>query len=301
MRITALSGGVGGARMLRGLASIDTVDLTAIVNVGDDDVIYGLHVAPDLDTVTYTMADVHSNARGWGRTDETWQVMEELDRFPFDSTFRLGDRDLALNLYRTTRLAQGAMLSEVTREICKVFGVDAAVLPVSDDPVRTKLLVDGTWLDFQDYFVRRRHADTVTDVRFAFVDTARPGPGVIDAIESSDAIVIGPSNPILSIWPILAVPRTREAMRGKRVMAVSPLIGGSAVKGPLAELLPNLGYSTDTEGIVRSYGDLLTDLVVHTGDEPDRPVAPVIHVTDTLIPGGDSASRLAREMVAWLG
>jgi len=300
MRITALSGGVGGARMLRGLASIETVDMTAVVNVGDDDVIYGLHVAPDLDTVTYTMADVHSNARGWGRTDETWHVMEELDRFPFDSTFRLGDRDLALNLYRTTRMARGATLADVTSEICKVFGIEAAVLPVTDDPVRTKLFVGDTWLDFQDYFVRRRHADTVTDVRFAYVDDARPAPGVIRSLSSSDAVVIGPSNPILSIWPILAVPGVREAMVGKRVMAVSPLIGGSAVKGPLADLLPSLGYSTDTEGIVRSYGDLLTDLVVHTGDEPSRPVTPAIHVTDTLIPDRDSAARLAREMISWL-
>lgn len=301
MRITALSGGVGGARMLRGLAAIDEIELTAIVNVGDDDAIYGLHLAPDLDTVTYTMAGVHGHARGWGRAAETWNVMDELARFPIDSTFRLGDKDLALNLYRTARLAAGDTLSEITAALTQAFGLTSQVLPVTDDPVRTKLLVDGAWLDFQDYFVRRGHRDPVRDVRFAYVDDSRPAPGVLDAIAASDAVVIGPSNPILSIWPILAVPGVADAIRSRpRTMAVSPLVGGSAVKGPLGELLPALGYSTDTTGIVGCYGDLLTDLVVHPGDEPGVDVLPTVHVTDTLIGEPEAAARLAREMMTWL-
>lgn len=299
MRITSLSGGVGGARMLRGLAAIDEIELTAVVNVGDDDRVYGLALSPDLDTVSYTLAGRHSESRGWGRTDETWHVMEELSQFPIDSSFRLGDRDLALNLFRTTRLAEGATLSQVTAEITKAFGIRCPVLPVSDDIIRTKVLVADQWVDFQDYFVRRRHAVPVSDVRFAHIAHARPAPGVIDALSNCDAIVIGPSNPILSIWPILAVPAVRDAMRGTRVMAVSPLIGGKAVKGPLTDLLPRFGYSTDTHGIVASYGDLLTDIVVHDGDEPG-PIGPAVHVTDTQIGEEAAAARLAAEMLTWL-
>lgn len=286
--------------MLRGLAAIEEIELTAVVNVGDDDRIYGLHLSPDLDTVLYTLAGVHSETRGWGRTDETWNVMDELAAFPLDSTFRLGDRDLALNLYRTTRLFEGATLSEVTGELAKALGVACRVVPVSDDPVRTKVRTAEEWLDFQDYFVRRRHSVTVSEVRFDGVTDARPAPGVLDAISVSDAVVIGPSNPFLSIWPILAVPGVREAMGGKRVMAVSPLIGGAAVKGPLAELLVSLGHSLDTAGISSAYDDLLTDLVVHRGDEPSIEIAPRVHVTDTLIQEPAAATRLASELISWL-
>ncbi|MEX1271210.1 MAG: 2-phospho-L-lactate transferase CofD family protein, partial [Acidimicrobiia bacterium] len=158
MRITALSGGVGGARMLRGLAGMGEIDLTAVVNVGDDDFIYGLALSPDLDTVTYTLADLHSETRGWGRDDETWNVMDELDRFSIDSSFRIGDRDLALNLYRTTRMAEGASLSEVTAEITRAFELGTTLLPASNDRIATQVESAGSWLDFQDYFVRRRHA-----------------------------------------------------------------------------------------------------------------------------------------------
>ena len=299
MKITALSGGVGGARMLRGLAVIDEIELTAVVNIGDDDRVYGLALSPDLDTVTYTLAGRHSETRGWGRADETWHVMEELSEFPIDSSFRLGDRDLALNLFRTTRLAEGAPLSQVTAEIAKTFGITCSIRPVSDDMIRTKILVGGEWLDFQDYFVRRRHAVPVSDIRFAYIEDARPAPRVIDALSNCDAIVLGPSNPILSIWPILAVPGVRDAMLGTRVMAVSPLIGGTAVKGPLTDLLPRFGYSTDTHGIVASYGDLLTDIVVHDGDDPGT-IGPRVHVTDTRIGERASAARLAAEMLTWL-
>ena len=300
MRITALSGGVGGARLLRGLAAIDDLDVTAVVNVGDDDRIYGLHVSPDLDTVVYTLAGVHSDERGWGRSDESWVVMDELVRFPLDSAFRLGDRDLALNLYRTTRLAENAGLTQVTAEISKAFGIGVTVLPVTDDEVRTRLKVDGIWIDFQDYFVRRRHAVPVEDVRFDGADEARPTPGVLEALERADAIVIGPSNPILSIWPILAVPGVRDAMEDKQVLAVSPLIGGRAVKGPLAELLPAFGYGTDTAGVVATYAGLVTDIVVDRSDDPGPIPDVTVHVADTLITETAAARRLASQIVAWL-
>lgn len=300
MRITALSGGVGGARLLRGLAALDDLDLTAVVNVADDDRIYGLAVCPDLDTVTYTLAGVHSDERGWGRTDESWNVMGEMGRFPLDSSFRVGDLDLALNLYRTTRLAEGATLTQVTAEITKAFGIGLPVLPVTDDPVRTRLEVDGSWIDFQDYFVRRRHAVPVSGVRFDGADKARPSPAIVQAFERADAIVIGPSNPILSIWPIIAVPGVREAIAGKRVLTVSPLIRGRAVKGPLADLLPVFGYSTDTGGIIASYDGLLTDIVVDHADHPGEIDGLTVHTADTLIVDLDAARRLASEIISWL-
>ena len=300
MRITALSGGVGGARMLRGLAGVGEIELTAVVNVGDDDVIYGLALSPDLDTVTYTLAGLHSETRGWGRDDETWQVMDELGRFPIDSSFRVGDRDLALNVFRTVRLADGATLSEVTAEITRAFAVATPVLPASDERIATQVESDGAWLDFQDYFVRLRHAVPVSDVRFAGIDRARPAPGVLEAIGSSDAVVIGPSNPILSIWPILDVPGIRDAVAGRRVMVVSPLIGGSAVKGPLADLMPAFGMSTGTRGVIEAYAGLVTDVVVHHGDEPEHGVGPMVHSADIRIADPASAFRLASEMLSWL-
>jgi LPPG:FO 2-phospho-L-lactate transferase len=287
--------------MLRGLASIAEVELTAIVNVGDDDLIYGLYLSPDLDTVTYTLAGLQSETRGWGRTDESWQVMDELARFPIDSSFRIGDRDLALNLYRTSRLAEGVTLSAVTGEITKAFGIGCTILPMSDDPVRTKLEVGGTWVDFQDYFVRLRHAVPVTNVKFQGAETSRPAPGVIEALEQSDAVVIGPSNPILSIWPMLAIPGVRETLEGRRVMVVSPLIGGAAIKGPLADLLPVFGYTLDTAGIVASYDGLISDVVVHHGDETSVDTGARVYVSDTYIAEHPAAIRLAEEMISWLG
>ena len=286
--------------MLRGLAGMGEIDLTAVVNIGDDDFIYGLAFSPDLDTVTYTLAGLHSESRGWGRDDESWNVMDELGRFPIDSSLRIGDRDLALNLYRTTRLAAGASLSEVTAEITRAFAITASVLPASDDRIATQLESEGAWIDFQDYFVRRRHAVPVTGVRFAGIENARPAPGVVEAFARADAVVIGPSNPILSIWPILDVPGVRDAITGHRVMVVSPLIGGKAVKGPLAELLPAFGFTTDTSGIIDSYGGLVTDVVVHHGDAPQIDGEATIHVSDTHIADPTSATRLATEMISWL-
>lgn len=300
MRITALSGGVGGARLLRGLAAVGDIELTAIVNVGDDDRIYGLHLSPDLDTVTYTLAGVHSESRGWGRTGETWNVMEELARFGVDTSFRVGDRDLALNLYRTARLADGAALSTVTAEITAAFDIPHPLLPVTDDPVRTRVRVEGEWIDFQDYFVRRRHAVPVDDVAFDGASEARTAPGVLEALANADAVVIGPSNPILSIWPILAVPGVRDALAPARVVAVSPLISGAAVKGPLADLMPRFGFSLDTAGVLAAYGGLVGDVIVHSGDERSAPDGTRVLATDTRIAEPAAAARLAKELIAWL-
>jgi LPPG:FO 2-phospho-L-lactate transferase len=299
-----LSGGVGGALLARGLAAVTGVDLTVIVNVGDDERIYGLLVSPDIDTVVYTMAG-REGPHGWGLRDDPFTVMAALDALPIDTTFRIGDRDIATNLFRTDRMAGGWSLTWVTTALASAFGVPATVLPATDDPLRSQLKVaEGDWISFQEYFVVRRHADEVEDIRFEGAGFCRPAPGVVEAIEASDALIIGPSNPVLSIWPILAVPAIGEAVAQKtRVMAVSPLIGGSALKGPAHRILAALGYGTGTSAVIASYGGLLTDIVIDNADADDATGVkkPRIHVTDTRMPDLAASTRLAQVIVEAIG
>ncbi len=271
VRITALAGGVGAARLLRGLVEVvDPAAVTAIVNTGDDFVIHGLHVCPDLDTVTYTLADAVNPETGWGLAGETWTAMAALDRFGAGLTwFRLGDRDLATHLYRTRRLGEGAPLSVVTAEITAAWGVGVRLLPMSDDRVQTRLEVPGEGeIEFQDYFVRRRHDVSVRAVRFAGAAEAVAGPGVLEALADADRVVICPSNPIVSIDPILAVPGVRAAVEARRadVVAVSPIVAGAALKGPAARLLAELGHDVSVVGIARHYAPLASVLVVDEAD-----------------------------------
>jgi len=299
MRVVLLSGGVGGARLARGFPAVVDVDATVVVNVGDDDSIYGLWVSADLDTVVHTLAGVEG-PQGWGRADETWNVMDALAAFPVDTSFRLGDTDLATNLFRTDRLAAGVPLSEITAGICATLGVDTKVLPATDDRVATRVRTDGgEWLDFQTYFVRRRHRDQVSEVIYQGAESAQPAPGVLQALETADAVIIGPSNPPLSVLPILAVPGIREAVASAaHVVGVSPLIGGAAVKGPAAELLASLGYPPGNRGVLAAYEGLVTDMVVHYSDREDLGVN--VLATDIMIPDAAAASRLAEEIVSWL-
>ncbi len=213
--ITALAGGVGAAKLLRGLVpAVGAGEVTAIVNTGDDTIMHGLHISPDLDTVSYTLSGRSDEERGWGLADETWTVMDALEKLGGDSWMRLGDHDLATHLYRTNRLTQGATLSEVTSELCSVLGVPARLIPMSDDPVRTRMqLSGGPEIAFQDYFVRLRHSVPVSSVRYDGAGDAAPAPGVLDAIRDGDAVIICPSNPILSIGPLLAVPGIADAVR----------------------------------------------------------------------------------------
>ena len=286
--------------MARGFPAMPDVETTVVVNVGDDDLMYGLYVSPDIDTVVYGLAGV-AGPHGWGRADDSWAVMDELERFEIDTTFRLGDRDLALNLFRTERLGAGVPLSEVTRMQAAAFDVPLRILPATDDPLRTRVQLEatGAWLDFQTYFVRRGHQDRVVAVDFAGSGEARPAPGVLDAIEAADAVVIAPSNPILSVWPILSIGGIREALTSARVLAVSPLIDGDALKGPAADIMASMGLSAGTAGVIEAYEGLLDDLVVDTGDVVSHPDVR-IHGTDTRIPGWEEAHRLAKEIVAWL-
>lgn len=301
MRVVELSGGVGGARLARGLAGVESIDLTVVVNVGDDLPTHGLYVSPDLDTVVYTLAGLEG-PHGWGRADDTFVVNQELARFGVDNRFQLGDLDLALKIYRTERMATGAPLSEVTDVIRKSFGIEARVLPVSDQPIRTRVTTrEGIELSFQTYFVERGHRDHLQSLAFHGSSDAGPAPGVIEAIESADTVVIGPSNPPLSVWPMLAVAELEEAVkRHPRVVAVSPLIAGKTVKGPADVVMADLGLGSGTAAVLASYRDLIDTLVVDRADVSATGVVDGVTVVamDTLIPGRVEAERLARELLA---
>ncbi|MDE0130927.1 MAG: 2-phospho-L-lactate transferase [bacterium] len=303
--VLLLSGGVGGARLARGFSRLEEWETTVVVNTGDDDWVYGVYVAPDLDTVVYTLAEAEG-PQGWGLVDETWQVMESLSGFPIDTTFRLGDRDLATNLFRTMRIGEGKPLSLITEEIAAAFGLGIRLLPATDHPLRTKLrTIGGEWLDFQDYFVRRQHRDRIARIRFDGAEAARPAPGVIEAIGAAQAVVIAPSNPPLSIWPILAVPGIRSALESAdTVIAVSPLFGGKALKGPAADVMDSLGLPPGNRGVAEAYGDLLSDLVVDTGDAEDvgflSDMGLGAWATDTRIADPAASARLAAEIMAAL-
>ena len=303
--VLLLSGGVGGARLARGFSRLEEWETTVVVNTGDDDWVYGVYVAPDLDTVIYTLAEAEG-PQGWGLVDETWQVMESLSGFPIDTTFRLGDRDLATNLFRTMRIGEGKPLSLITEEIATAFGLGMRLLPATDQPLRTKLrTVGGEWLDFQDYFVRRQHRDRITRIRFDGAEAARPAPGVIEAIGAAQAVIIAPSNPPLSIWPILAVPGIRSALEAAdTVIAVSPLFGGKALKGPAADVMDSLGLPPGNRGVAEAYRGLLSGLVVDTGDAGDvgflSDMGLEAWATDTRIADPAASARLAAEIMAAL-
>jgi len=301
MKVVELSGGVGGARLARGLDAVPDVDLTVVVNVGDDLPTHGLYVSPDLDTMVYTLAGVEG-PHGWGRADDTFVANAELARFGVDNTFRLGDLDLALKIYRTHRLGTGDTLAQVTDRVRAGFGIDATILPASNDPVRTMVTThDGETLTFQEYFVDRGHRDRVREVAFDGAADAAPAPGAARAIEEAEMVIIGPSNPPLSIWPILAVEEIDAAVRSHpRVVAVSPLIGGRALKGPADSIMADLGLGTGTGAVLASYRNLIDTLVVDDSDRAD--VGEVDGVTvvaaGTRIPGRAEARRLSEAILA---
>jgi len=300
--ITALAGGVGAARLLRGmLRTVSASEVTAVVNTGDDTVLHGLYISPDLDTVTYTLGGLNDDERGWGLAGETWNVMEALERIGGETWFSLGDRDLATHLYRTQRLASGASLSQVTAEITDAFGVEARLLPMSDDPVRTFLqLAGGPEISFQDYFVRRHHDVPVEAVRFDGAARSSPAPGVLGALERADNLVICPSNPVVSIGPVLAVPGVLDALSARRedVVAVSPIVAGAALRGPADRLLVELGHGSSVVGVARLYARVAATLVI---DEADADLASEVEATGvrcvvspTIMQTPDHAAKLAR-------
>ena len=312
--ITVLCGGVGAARMLAALGTVvEPTDLTGIVNVGDDLELHGLRICPDLDTITYTLADQVNPDTGWGLRDESWQAMEMVDRYGGVRWFALGDRDLGTHLFRTHRLREGADLATVTQEVTSAWGIAPRLLPATNDHLRTMVtlahddtpgdgspgLPAGSEIGFQEYFVRRRHAVAVSAVRIDGEGTARPAPGVLDALAEAEVVVIAPSNPIVSIAPVLAVAGMRDAVvaRRRNVVAVSPIVAGAALKGPAARLLQELGHEPSVVGVARYYAGLAGTLVI---DGADAALAPAVEaeglrcvVTSTIMSQPGVAATLA--------
>jgi LPPG:FO 2-phospho-L-lactate transferase len=300
MKVVELSGGVGGARLARGLAAIENLDLSVIVNVGDDETIHGLKVSPDIDTVIYTLAGVEG-PEGWGRHRDTFNVNDELGRLGLDNRFRLGDLDLALNVYRTHRLDAGESLAQVTDNIRRRFGIAPLILPATEDPVRTEVRVaSGAWLSFQEYFVLRQHRDEVLEIRFSGAAESRPAPNAVDSITEADVVILAPSNPPLSIWPILAVPGIREAVaHHPRVAAISPLFGGRALKGPADRVMSSLGLPAGNLGVAKAYENLVDILVIDRSDAADAALIEGMGVVveDTLIKEASASARLGRAIL----
>ncbi|MEQ6889125.1 2-phospho-L-lactate transferase [Halomonas sp. CS7] len=304
-RIVALSGGVGGAKLAEGLMrAVVEGEMTLVVNTGDDFNHLGLHVCPDVDTALYTLSGLANPQTGWGRRDETWSFMQALEQFGGESWFRLGDADLALHVERTRRLAAGEPLSSVISDLAERLAIPARILPMSDDPVRTRLDTEIGALDFQHYFVREQCRPRVNSIEFKGAEKARLSPGAVRALADEDlgAIILCPSNPYLSIAPMLAVPRMRELIRSADVpvVAVSPLVGGEAVKGPTTKIMNELGLSVSVLQIVQDYADLIDGLVLDSRDAGlrDRIDLPVT-VTDTLMHTPQDRLRVARETLAF--
>lgn len=305
-RIAVLCGGVGAARFLSGLVDVtDPAGVTAIVNVADDDVFHGLHISPDIDTVLYTLAGLVHPEQGWGRQDETFHTQEELARFGEDTWFRLGDRDLAAHIHRTRRLGEGDTLTQVVDGMRRSLGIGARVLPASDGPQQTRVRTDDGWIAFQEYFVKRRSADVVRELRFE--PAASPTHEVLAAIAEADAVVLAPSNPFVSIGPILALAGLRDAIHDARatVVAVSPIVGGAAIKGPAAAMLEAFGQEVSALGIAKRYAGLIDAFVI---DDLDRALAPAIDAlgirataTATLMRDGATRAALARAVLATAG
>jgi LPPG:FO 2-phospho-L-lactate transferase len=300
MKIVALAGGVGGAKFAHGLAQVlPPEDLTVIVNTGDDFEHYGLYICPDLDTVCYTLAGLANPETGWGRVDETWNVIANAAKLGGPDWFNLGDRDLGTHLERTRRLNEGQTLSKITNDFCKAWGVEQTILPMSDQPVRTIVETEEGDLAFQEYFVHRRCEPGVRGFRFEGVDIAEPAPGALEALQSAEAVIICPSNPWVSIDPILQVIKSIE----KPVVAISPIIGGQTVKGPAAKMFRELGIEPSALAVAGHYCDLVTGFVLDKIDEQlkgEVGLNMITMVTDTLMKDLNDRSRLAQEVLNFI-
>jgi LPPG:FO 2-phospho-L-lactate transferase len=305
-RLVALSGGVGGAKLASGLATVLPAGrLTVVANTGDDFEHLGLHISPDIDSLLYALAGVNDPVRGWGRREESWVFMSELERLGLDTWFQLGDRDLAVHVHRTSRLRAGGTLTAVTAELTRTFGVGTAVLPMTDDSVRTIVETTSGPLAFQEYFVRRRCEPEVTGIRFHGAASARASRAVEDALKARDlaGIVICPSNPWLSIDPILSVPGIREAVRasGAPVVAVSPVVDGKALKGPTVKIMRELGHAVSARAIASHYGRMIDAFVLDSRDAhlagAIRATGTAVHVADTIMRASESRNALAATVV----
>ena len=306
LKLVALAGGVGGAKLAHGLAQIlPPENLTIIVNTGDDFKHLGLSISPDLDTVCYTLAGLANPLTGWGRIDESWNASENIAKLGGPTWFQLGDRDLGTHLVRSHRLQKGDSLSAITRDFCRAWDVEQTILPMTDDKVRTivKTVTQGE-LAFQEYFVHQRCEPTVTGFRFAGTESARPAEGVLEAIDNADAVVICPSNPWVSIQPILAVAGIKHACSAKPVVAISPIIGGKAVKGPAAKMYAEMGIQPSAFAVAKHYRDLLSGFVFDNVDEESETAIQKLvvktFITDTLMKDEKGRHRLAKDVLDFI-
>ena len=297
-----LAGGLGGSRCVHALAlAAGAEHVTAIGNVGDDLEMWDLHVSPDLDTIMYTLAGLLDEDRGWGVRGDTYEAMAVAEQAGRETWFTLGDQDAGLHILRTRLLKSGEPLSTATRKLVESLGVRVRLLPATDDRLRTKIQTTDGELDFQDWFVRRRHADRVDGVRFEGAEEARPAPGVLEAIAEADAVLIAPSNPFVSIRPILAVPGIEEALRATRVAAVSPLVGGKALRGPLAEMMASLGHEPGAAGVRALYGDLVSTFVLDREDEALANEIPGAVICDTVMVLPERRAEVGRGLLEAIG
>jgi LPPG:FO 2-phospho-L-lactate transferase len=295
LRVVCLSGGVGGAKLARGLQdALAPGELTVVGNVGDDVEVLGLHVSPDLDSVLYALAGLNDEERGWGRSGETWRTLGAATEWGGEGWFLLGDLDLGLHLVRTQALRAGEPLSAVTARLAAAAGLGTTLLPATDGPLRTSVVTPAGTFSFQEWFVARRHEDEVDAMAFSGAAAATPAPGVVDAIREADAVVVAPSNPYTSVHPILAVTAIREALAARRVpsIAVSPIVAGCAVKGPLDRMLTRMAGGTSPRHVAGCYVGLIDVLVIDRADAPADAGVPLV-VTDTLMPDRTAARRLA--------
>ncbi len=303
-RVVALAGGVGGAKLAHGLAQIvPPEDLTIIVNTGDDFEHLGLHISPDLDTVMYTLAGIANPETGWGQAGETWNFLDAIGKLGGETWFRLGDRDLATHVERTRRLRAGESLTQVTAALCAALGVQPRLLPMTDDWVGTVVHTDEGRLEFQRYFVYRRCEPRVHSIEYEGLENAQPTSEVLTALESADAIIFCPSNPFLSLDPILGLPGVRDRVEAKGAIAVSPIVGGQAIKGPAAKMLAELGLDVTAASVAAHYAGLLSGFVLDHVDAPlkakiEADGSPV-YVTDTLMRSTADRARLARDVLTF--
>lgn len=305
MNVTAICGGVGAAKLLVGLGrALGGPGLSAVVNTADDAEIYGVHVSPDVDIVTYWLAGIADTERGWGITGDSFDVVEGLRELGEDAWFNLGDRDFATCLLRTTMMSAGATLSEVTERISLALGLIPVVRPMSDDRVRTRVhCADGRTLDFQEYFVRERCAPEMDGLTIDGAPEARPAPGVLDSIAGADLVVVCPSNPLVSVGPVLAVPGIRDALVSHPfVVAVSPIVGGKAIKGPADRMLESLGHGSSAASVAALYADFCDHFVVDESDAAEIPAVEshgiACSALDTIMSDGTAAEKLARSLLA---
>jgi LPPG:FO 2-phospho-L-lactate transferase len=300
----ALAGGVGGAKLARGLAKLlPSKKLLIIGNTGDDLELYGLHISPDLDILTYTLAGIVDEAKGWGIAGDTFNCLQALKKLGAETWFKLGDMDLATHIQRTSMLQSGLTLSQATAKLCKALNVKTKIVPMSDDPVRTKIISGTRTLDFQEYFVKNKTKDTVTDIVYTDAEKAEPTPGIVEAIRTAERIVLCPSNPILSIGPILAINPIREELRKTKapVVGVSPIVAGKTIRGPADKIMRSLGHRATALGVAGLYKDFLSHFIIDETDKKEKPQIEKLDikvtVTNTIMKNAADSIRLAETVL----